>query len=109
MNSKQKGKRGELEFAHFLESFGYTARRGQQFCGSPDSPDIISNYPAHFEIKRVERLNIYAAMNQAIADSGNEKMPIVAHRRNNGEWLLTLRATDYFSMNQSGSATPISN
>jgi hypothetical protein len=38
MNSRNKGKRGELEAAKFLASEGFPARRGQQFSGGADSP-----------------------------------------------------------------------
>jgi hypothetical protein len=98
INSKQKGKAGELEFAHWLTDHGYPARRGQQFCGTPESPDIIcDSLPFHFEIKRVQKLNISKAMAQSINDSG-DKIPIVAHRRNNEDWLITLRAEDFINL-----------
>lgn len=95
MNSKQKGKRGEREWAEYLRSKGYEARRGQQFSGNPDAPDVVSNVPnVHFEVKRVEKLNIQKAMRQATDDSGT-KIPVVAHRVNEGEWLVTMRADDF--------------
>lgn len=95
MNSKQKGKRGELEWAHYLADQGFAAKRGQQFSGSPDSPDVICPDLAHihWEVKRVEHLNLIDAMSQAIGDAG-DKTPIVAHRRNNAPWLITMRADD---------------
>ena len=34
LNSKQKGKAGELELAHILKDYGYDTRRGQQYCGA---------------------------------------------------------------------------
>ena len=57
INSKQKGKRGELELVHELESFGLHAERGQQFKGSPDSPDVTCKELCdfHIEVKRNER------------------------------------------------------
>ena len=33
MNSRQKGKRGELELAKVLREHGYETRRGQQYSG----------------------------------------------------------------------------
>ena len=100
MNSKRKGKIGELQWRDQLRAAGYIqARRGQQFSGSPDSPDVVcpelDQY--HFETKRVERLNIVHAMAQAIGDAG-AKIPIVAHRRNNSIWLVTMRADDWFRL-----------
>jgi len=41
MNSREKGKRGERQWRDELRANGYTARRGQQFAGSPDSPDVV--------------------------------------------------------------------
>lgn len=38
-------------------------------------------------------MNIHAAMAQAVKDAG-KAIPVVAHRRNRGAWLVTLRAED---------------
>lgn len=94
-NSRAKGARGEREWARYLRGLGYEhARRGQQFSGSPDSPDVADGIPGtHPEVKRVERLNIHDAILQAQKDAG-AAVPYVAHRRNNGEWLVTIRADD---------------
>jgi len=63
MNSKQKGGRGEREFASLCRSEGYNnAQRGQQFQGGCDSPDVKGLPGIHVEVKRVERLNIHDAM-----------------------------------------------
>ncbi|HNW08033.1 MAG TPA: hypothetical protein PK202_13815, partial [Verrucomicrobiota bacterium] len=93
MNSREKGKRGERQWRDELRANGYAARRGQQFSGSPDSPDVICDgLPwAHFEVKLVERLDIYAAMEQARRDCGG-RAPLVAHRRNYWPWLVTMDA-----------------
>src|ERR1039457_4030772 len=99
MNSCNKGKVGEREWAGQLRYQGFQARRGQQFSGSPDSPDVVCEELAkyHFEVKRAERLNILDAMLQAIGDAGT-KTPVVAHRRNHGHWLVTMRADDWFAL-----------
>ena len=94
INSKQKGNAGEREFASFLRStLGILARRGVQYSGTPDSPDVVTNTNIHFEVKRVEALNLSQAFAQANAECG-EKIPCVAHRRNRSPWLLTIRAED---------------
>ena len=95
VNSRAKGARGEREWARYLRSLGYQeARRGQQFSGSPDSPDVAHGIPGtHPEVKRTERLNIHDAVQQAVEDAG-ASVPYVAHRRNGGEWLVTIRADD---------------
>ncbi len=97
MNSRTKGKAGELEFASLLRDHGYEARRGQQFCGGTESPDVVSDALAwlHFEIKRVQNLNLTDACVQAAGDSGGKPW-IVAHRRNHAPWLITMRSETFF-------------
>ena len=101
MNSRAKGCRGERDWRDFLRASGWTeARRGQQFSGSPESPDVICpglDETWHPEVKRTESLSVYKAMEQAIKDSGGKK-PYVAHRRNNQEWLVILRAQDFLDL-----------
>ena len=97
MNSRNKGKVGEREFASLLREHGFDARRGQQFSGSPDSPDVVSDALAwlHVEVKRVQNLNLAAACAQAKRDAGGKPW-IVAHRRNHAPWLITMRAETFF-------------
>lgn len=81
--SKQKGKRGEREAAAELgQLLGCHARRGVQYQGSTDSPDVVlEGVNIHVECKRTETLNVYKALEQATEDAGS-KVPIVWHRRN---------------------------
>jgi hypothetical protein len=100
VNSRNKGKRGERQWRDELRANGYAARRGQQFSGSPDSPDVVCDgLPwVHFEVKAVERLNIEGAMEQARRDAAISKVPIVAHRRNFRPWLVTMEAETFFRL-----------
>jgi hypothetical protein len=106
MNSRNKGKVGEREFASLLREHGFDARRGQQFSGSPDSPDVVSDALdwLHFEVKRVQNLNLIEACAQAERDqtgsglTGNKKLAwVVAHRRNHQPWLITMCAETFFN------------
>jgi hypothetical protein len=99
MNSREKGKRGERQWRDELRAQGFQARRGQQFCGSAESPDVVCEELAwvHFEVKAVERLNIEDAMEQARRDAG-QKVPIVAHRRRFRPWLVTMDAETFFKL-----------
>ena len=82
INSKRKGKVGELELVAILRSHGYAAaQRGVQYHGSPGSPDVVGIPGIHFERKRVRALQIYPAMAQACADAG-EAIPVVSFRGN---------------------------
>ena len=98
MNSKLKGGRGEREFASLCRDEGYDTHRGQQFQGGIDSPDVKGLPGIHVEVKRVEKLNIHAAMSQSIRDCAELALPIVAHRRNRDGWLITMRAGDWFKL-----------
>jgi len=101
MNSNRKGKSGEREFAAYLRGHGIEARRGQQFSGSPDSPDVISSLPFHVEVKRVESLNLGKACEQAASDAGGRPW-VVASRRNRGPWLITMNAETFLSLVREG-------
>ena len=93
--SKDKGARGERELSVELQRlFGITARRGVQYRGGRDSPDVISDFEGvHFEVKRAERLSLYPAMQQAVNDAG-EKIPVVCHRQSRRDWLVIVRLND---------------
>lgn len=97
LNARSKGKRGELELAAYLRSHGYKARRGRQFSGSPDSPDVVGIPNIHVECKRVESGNLYKWLEQAIRDAG-DKIPVVMHRRNNKEWVAILPLKNFMKL-----------
>lgn len=90
MNSRQKGKRGELEAAKVLKEYGYETRRGQQYSGASGDADVVGLPGIHLEIKRVEKLNISEAMRQSIRDARDGELPVVMHRRNKETWLVTM-------------------
>lgn len=100
--SREKGKRGEREIASLLREHGFEARRGVQYQGGPDSPDVLGLPGIHIEVKRTERLNLYDAMSQAKADAGADEMPVVIHRRNNCEWVVIQPLNDWINLYKNG-------
>ena len=101
--SREKGKRGERAFCQFCKSEGYdNVHRTAQFRGNTGAAGDVEGLPGiHVEVKRNERLNVLEAMKQSVRDceaSGKGETPIVAHRKNNSPWLITMRAEDWFSM-----------
>ena len=94
--SKAKGKRGERECAAELAAvlgltYGVDVRRGVQFQGGPDSPDVVlDGVPIHVEAKRVERLALWAAIDQAKADAPHGSVPIVWHRCNRRDSVIVV-------------------
>ena len=98
MNSRRKGKEGELELSKILRGYGYETRRGQQYAGANGDADVIGLPGVHIECKRVEQLNLNKAMEQAVRDARDGKVPTVFHRRNRQPWLVTLRLEDFMAM-----------
>lgn len=99
-NSRAKGKRGELEWRDKLREHGWTdARRGQQYCGGADSPDVVGG-PAgtHAEVKVREQHAPWEHMEQAVAEAPAGAVPYVAMKRNRKDWLVVLRADDFLRM-----------
>lgn len=101
INSKQKGKRGEREWRDKLREQGFKgAHRGQQFKGTPDSPDVVCpELPnIHFEIKFSQQFNAYQSIYQARQDAGYNMTPVVAWRKNDHKWLVIMEAEEWFKM-----------
>jgi Holliday junction resolvase len=97
--SRNKGKRGEREVAEFLRTHGIPARRGQQFSGGPDSPDVTHDLDGfHFEVKRAETFRLYKALEQAIDERRQGDIPVVWHRPNGRPWVVVLRAEDFLTL-----------
>lgn len=95
MNSRNKGAKGERELSNVLKDYGYKCRRGQQYCGSNGDADVVGLPGIHIECKRVERLNLYDAMDQSKRDALEGEIPAVFHRKNRCEWLVTMRLEDW--------------
>lgn len=99
MNSKDKGARGERELAARLRFLGIDARRGQQYSGANGDADVIGLPGIHIECKRVERLNLEKAFDQSKRDAARVgDIPTVMHRKNGGEWLVTLSLEHFLSL-----------
>ncbi|MDF2543449.1 MAG: hypothetical protein K0S47_3167 [Herbinix sp.] len=97
MNSKQKGARGERELANKLKDYGYDTRRGQQYNGL-EGDDVVGLPGIHIECKRVEKLNLYNAMDQSKRDNKGNSKPVVFHRKDRSEWLVTMTFDDWMEL-----------
>lgn len=96
VNSRDKGARGEREFAQLCREHGYNeSRRGQQFSGI-EGEDVVGLPGIHIECKRVEALNIEKAMAQSRKDAKEGEVPIVAFRRNREQWKVCMDAEQWF-------------
>lgn len=99
---RRKGKDGELELVRLIKSHGYEARRTAQYCGNTgEAADVIGLPGISIECKRVENLNINNAMAQATHDAeaaGHGDLPVVFHRKSYCPWLVTMQASDFFTI-----------
>lgn len=98
MNSRAKGKRGELHVAHFLKDYGYDARRGQQYAGINGDADVVGLPGIHIEVKFVEKLDLLGAYLQSKRDAREGEIPTVWHKRANKPLLVTMAAEDFMKI-----------
>lgn len=98
-NSRAKGAKGERELSAELRKYGFDCRRGQQYHGGGDSPDVVGLPGIHIECKRVEHLQIETAMAQSRRDAeGTDDVPVVMHRRNREGWKVTMDLDAFMNM-----------
>ena len=101
INSKQKGARFERLLASKFREYGYKdSRRTAQYCGNTgDASDVVGLPGIHIEAKHQERMQLYDWMDQAKRDSkGSGNFPVVFHKKNNAEILVTMRFEDFMEM-----------
>ena len=100
-SSQRKGADGERELAEKLRGYGFEIERGGSLSFG-EAPDLSGLPGVHIECKRVERLNVGEAMQQAIRDAEHfqDGTPTLFHRRNRQPWLVTLRLEDFMTLYQ---------
>lgn len=100
-SSRRKGKVGEREIVNALKATGFeAAHRSAQYCGNTgDAPDVEGLPGIHIEVKRVERLNLRKAYEQAVNDSKKSgDIPAIFHRRSHQPWMVTLSLNDFLKL-----------
>jgi len=98
VNSRNKGASYERHVAGLFKAEGYDARRGQQYCGANGDADVVGMPGLHLECKAVERLNLYDAMAQAKSDAREGELPVVIHKRNYHNDLVTMEFVDWIKL-----------
>ena len=99
MNSRTKGKRGELELVKALRALGLDAERTVQHEGRGSAGDIrIFGCCIHTENKRRRRLTVQAFMDQAERDMVPHHVPLVVMRQDGGKHLAMFRLADLWSL-----------
>ena len=97
-NSRRKGKDAELTCAKILnELFPHAqCRRSQQFKGDKTAADLTCDgLPGIMvEVKRRQSMNLHTVMKKSLEDCTEDQTPVIIHRKDNEEWLLTVRLED---------------
>jgi hypothetical protein len=89
VNSRAKGKRAELALAQILVPYWPEVCRNLDQFGAKKQ-DMLGTPGVHWQVKHVESLNIWKALNQAITEADPKDVPIVAFRRNRSPWYAAL-------------------
>ena len=102
INSKQKGKRGELYVVNAFKDNGFKCNRTAQFKGNTGRADDIEGIDyIHCEVKFVENLNISKAMEQAVRDSkasDRQAFPTACHKKNYQELMVTMQFSTWIKL-----------
>lgn len=98
-SSQRKGRAGELELARLLQEQGYPVEPGEAVSFGATA-DLVGLPGIHIECKRVEKLNVPQAMEQAVRDAEkfHDGAPALFHRRNRQPWLVTMRLEDWVQL-----------
>lgn len=100
--SRDKGKRGERTICTLFKDFGYEAHRTAQYRGNTgDAADIEGIPGLYIEVKFRERMSLYDWVEQAVHDAeaeGKENLPVVIHKANNKDTLVTMRFTEWIQL-----------
>lgn len=104
INSREKGRKGELKLAKAFAEYGYDgAYRTQQYCGKAGDADVsgVSDL-LHIESKVYDKGHgkTYEWLDQAKNDAREGEIPIVCHKRQSKKvrgkpWLVTMTLEDF--------------
>ncbi len=103
VNSRAKGARNERMWASICRDEGYSlTRRGCQFAGGPDSPDIQTGDAEleriHFEVKSGKRIDVWGAIAQAERDKALGKLAVCPLHRDRYDWIIAMPSSDWFRL-----------
>lgn len=99
MKSRRKGCNAERAVAEILRALDFpAARRGRQYSGSPESPDVVGIDGAHLEIKHRQAGNVAKWLDECADDAGPELVPMLVHRSDRTTWKLTLYLGDIWRL-----------
>jgi hypothetical protein len=97
LNSRQKGKRGELEARNYVREHWHSPQciRSAQAGGAFAADLLNAGEGLHVEVKRRQRIAATHFMKQAEQDCGDMEVPVVLMREDNyPTWMVMFRIED---------------
>jgi len=94
MNSRRKGKRGELEARDLVREHWHSPKciRSAQVSGKY-AADLLEGPPGlHLEVKLVSKIGAMKYYRQAEDDAKSNEVPVVLMRENDGPWMVMFTA-----------------
>lgn len=105
MNSRRKGKTGELALVRKLKEYGYDVRRSQQYAGINSDADVVGIDHLHIEAKYRQNGHgqTYEWLDQAKREARPDEIPVVMHKKvskeyRGNEWLVTMTLEDFITI-----------
>lgn len=100
INSKDKGKRGELALVHKLKEYGYECERTAQYNGKAldGEADLRGLSQVHIECKFREKHNIYDYIEQVERDKKNNDLGVCFIKSNKKDWLCLMTLDDFIRL-----------
>ncbi len=99
---QRKGRGGEIELAHILQSYGYAVEPGRALSYG-EVPDLSGLPNVHIECKRAEALRLSEWMKQSERDSQRfrDGLPVVFLRRSREPWRVVMNLLDWLKLYRS--------
>ena len=100
-SQREKGKVGERWLAKQLRWCGFSARRGAQYRGGPDSPDVLCpDLPYHWEMKwgYKQGLSIRRVLKQASKEAPDHSTPVGVWKPQREEAMAFMYLHDFLDL-----------
>lgn len=100
VNRQKKGAAYERHVSSLFRTYNYNARRGQQYCGANGDADVVGVPYLHIECKAHENGHgkLYEWLDQAKRDAREGEIPVVIHKRNYCNDLVTMEFREWIKL-----------
>lgn len=97
INSRRKGKAGELEVINLLRAHWPEARRNLEQ-HTVDKRDVLAVEGVHFQVRRKESLRLWEALAETALEADPHDLPVLVFRRNRSRWYAALELSELIAL-----------